>query len=232
MGDMTVADADKYMNNPYTKEEQTPGAQAGIRRFLPALGGDRAQRRVEELEMKIARSESEFALLRTEVDGLRKELITSTVKLEQLMRQQETAEQRAAKSQVPTVRPGFTFTQVDVSGRFREIIRERFVRELGLRIRALPQSTIQTAMVIHERKGVKRGDLHSFLHGGNSRISDDFYPELQTLEDARLVVYSKDTGTIHWALGEYLKRELSSFYDEAEIKQAEDYLASLLLPAN
>lgn len=255
MGEMIVADAGKYMNNPYAKEEQTPGAQAGIRRFLPALGGDRAQRRVEELEMKIARSESEFALLRTEVDGLRKELITSTVKLEQLMRQQETAEQRVAKSQVPAVRPGFTiddlnqlidqrmhqiiqydkptvFTQVDVSGRFREIIRERFVRELGLRIRALPQSTIQTAMVIHERKGIKRGDLYSFLHGGNSRISDDFYPELQTLEDARLVVYSKDTGIIHWALGEYLKRELSTFYDEAEIKQAEDYLASLLLPAN
>jgi hypothetical protein len=255
MGEMTVADAGKYMNNPYVKEEQTPGVQAGIRRFLPALGGDRALRRVEELEMKIARSESEFALLRTEVDGLRKEFITSTVKIEQLMRQQETAEQRAAKNQVPAVRPGFTiddlnqlidqrmhqiiqydkptiFTQVDVSGRFKEIIRERFVRELGLRIRALPQSTIQTAMVVHERKGIKRGDLYSFLHGGNSRISDDFYPELQTLEDARLVVYSKDSSTIHWALGEYLKRELSSFYDEVEIKQAEDYLASLLLPAN
>ena len=206
---MAVTDAGKYMNNPSLEEEQAPATQTGIRRFLPAPGGDRALRRVEELEMKLARRDNEFTLLRTEVDGLRKELITSTAKLEQLMRQQETAEQRAAKSQVPAVRPGFTiddlnqlidqrmhqiiqydkptvFTQVDVSGRFKEIIKERFIRELGLRIRALPQSTIHAAMVVHERKGIKRGDLYSFLHGGNGRISDDFYAELQTLEEARL----------------------------------------------
>jgi hypothetical protein len=48
----------------------------------------------------------------------------------------------------------------------------------------------------------------------------------------RLITYSKETGIIHWALGEYLKRELDSMYDEAAIKQAEDYLASLLLPPN
>jgi hypothetical protein len=255
MGEMAVTDAGKYMNNPSPEEEQAQGAQTGIRRFLPAPGGDRALRRVEELEMKLARRDNEFSLLRTEVDGLRKELITSTAKLEQLMRQQETAEHRAANSQVPAVRPGFTiddlnqlidqrmhqiiqydkptvFTQVDVSGRFKEVIRERFVRELGLRIRALPPSTIHAAMVVHERKGIKRGDLYSFLHGGNGRINDDFYAELQTLEDARLVVYSKETGIIHWALGEYLKRELGAVYDEAAVKQAEDYLASLLLPAN
>jgi len=33
-------------------------------------------------------------------------------------------------------------------------------------------------------------------------------------------------------LGEYIKRELGSMYDETVIKQAEDYLASLLLPPN
>jgi hypothetical protein len=171
------------------------------------------------------------------------------------MRQQDTVEQKTEKTQVPAVRPGFSiddlnqlidqrmrqiiqydkptiFTQVDVSGRFKEVIRERFIREVGLRIRGLPSSTIHAAMVVHERKGIKRGDLNSFLHGGNSRISDNFYAELQTLEDAHLIVYSKETGIIHWALGEYLKRELGALYDEATIKQAEDYLASLLLPAN
>jgi hypothetical protein len=255
MGEMTVTDAGKHMNASSTEEETAQGAQTGIRRFLPAPSGDRALRRVEELEMKLARRDNEFALLRTEVDGLRKELITSTAKQEQSLRHQETAEQRAAKSQIPAVRPGFTiddlnqlidqrmhqiiqydkptvFTQVDVSGRFREVVKERFIREVGIRIRGLPQTTIHAAMLVHERRGIKRGELYSFLHGGNGRISDDFYAELQTLEDARLVVYSKETGIIHWALGEYLKRELGAMYDEAAIKQAEDYLASLLLPVS
>jgi hypothetical protein len=251
MGEIPVTEAGKYMNS--ASGEVTPGAQMGIRRFLPTLGGDRALRKVEELEIKLTRRNNEFELLRTEVDALRQELITSTAKLEQLVRQQESTEQRAAKSQVPAIRPGFTiddlnqfidqrmhqiiqfdkptvFTQVDVSGRFKEIIKERFVREVGIRIRGLNQSAIHAAMVLHERRAVKRGELYSFLHGGNGRISDDFYSELQTLEDVRLIIYSKETGIIHWALGEYLKRELGSMYDEAAINQAEDYLASLLLP--
>jgi hypothetical protein len=250
MGEIPVTEAGKYMNS--ASGEVTPGAQMGIRRFLPTLGGDRALRKVEELEIKLTRRNNEFELLRTEVDALRQELITSTAKLEQLVRQQESTEQRAAKSQVPAIRPGFTiddlnqfidqrmhqiiqfdkptvFTQVDVSGRFKEIIKERFVREVGIRIRGLNQSAIHAAMVLHERRAVKRGELYSFLHGGNGRISDDFYSELQTLEDVRLIIYSKETGIIHWALGEYLKRELGSMYDEAAINQAEDYLASLLL---
>ena len=124
------------------------------------------------------------------------------------------------------------FTQTDVSGRFKEIVRERFVRELGFRIRGLPPTLIHTAMIVHERKGIKRGELYSFLHGGNTRITDDFYSDLQRLEEVRLVVYSKETGIVHWALGEYLKRELGNMYDEAAVKQAEDYLASLLLPSS
>ncbi|MDP2899383.1 MAG: LAGLIDADG family homing endonuclease [Candidatus Bathyarchaeota archaeon] len=253
MGDMTVSDAGKYMNNP-SGEEETPEAQTGIRRFLPAPTSDRAMRRIEELDMKLARRDNEIALLRTEVDGLRKELITATAKQEQIVRQMETSEQRSAKSQLPQVRPGFTvddlnqlidqrmhqiiqydkptvFTQVDVSGRFKEMIRERFIREVGLRIRALPPGTIHAAMVVHERRAVKRAELYSFLHGGNGRIADDFYAEIQRLEDTRLVVYSKETGVLHWALGEYLKRELGSMYDEAAVRQAEDYLSSLLLPS-
>ncbi len=254
LGEMTVSDAGKYMNAPQG-EEETPGPQTGIRRFLPAPASDRAMRRIEELDMKLARRDNEIALLRTEVDGLRKELIAATAKQEQLVRQMEASEQRSAKSQLPQVRPGFTvddlnqlidqrmhqiiqydkptvFTQVDVSGRFKEVIRERFIREVGVRIRALPQSVVHAAMVVHERKAVKRGELYSFLHGGNGRISDDFYAELQSLEDTRLVLYSKETGVVRWALGEYLRRELGSMYDEATIKQAEDYLASLLLPAS
>ncbi|OGD57229.1 hypothetical protein A3K78_04410 [Candidatus Bathyarchaeota archaeon RBG_13_52_12] len=251
MGEIPATEAGKYMKS--ASGEATQSAQTGIRRFLPDLGGDRALRKVEELEIKLARRDNEFELLRGEINALRKELITSTTQLEQLVRQQDTTEQRATKTQIPAVRPGFTiddlnqlidqrmqqiiqydkptiFTQVDVSGRFKEIIKERFVREVGIRIRSLNQSLIHTAMVVHEKRAIKRGELYSFLHGGNSRISDDFYSELQTLEETRLIIYSKETGIIHWALREYLKRELDSMYDDVAVKQAEDYLASLLLP--
>lgn len=63
-------------------------------------------------------------------------------------------------------------------------------------------------------------------------MTDDFYTEIRLLEETRLVFDDKETGIIHWMLGEYIKRELGSMYDETVIKQAEDYLASLLLPPN
>ncbi len=252
LGELPVTEVGKYMNGS-GEEGETSEPQTGIRRFIPALSSDRAMRRIEELDMKLARRDNEIELLHTELNGLRAELITSTAKLEQYIHQQETADQRAAKTQIPAIRPGFTvddlnqlidqrmhqilqydkptvFTQTDVSGRFREIIKERFVREVGLRIRNLSPQLIHTAMLVHERKGIKRGELYSFLHGGNGRISDDFYTDLGKLEDVRLVIYSKETGIVHWALGEYLKRELGTMYDESAIKQAEEYLASLLLP--
>ncbi len=252
MGEIPVTEAGKYMNN-LSEEKKTTETQTGIRGFPSDPTVVDAMRRIEELEMKLVRWDNEIDLLRIEVDGLKTELITSTARLEQLIKQQETMEQKPAKMQVPAVRPGFTiddlnqlidqrmhqiiqydkptvFTQVDVSGRFREMVKERFVRELGIRIRSLPLQSIHAAMVVHERKGMKRGELYSFLNGGNGRITDDFYTELQRLEEARLVVYSKETGIIHWALGEYLKRELGGMYDEATIKQAEEYLASLMLP--
>lgn len=256
MGEKNIGagDTEKYMNKPSSGEdEQAPSTQTGLPQFLPAPTSDTTLRRITELESKLARRDNEIALLRTEVESLKKELNTSNVKLEQLIRQQETAELKAEKVQLPKVRPDFNIddfnnlidqrmhqiiqydkptilTQIDISGKFKEIIKERFIREVGMRIRALPPRSMHTAIIIHERKAMKRGELYSFLHGGNGRITDDFYNELQTLDDARIAVYSKETGVIHWALGEYLKRELGSIYDENTIKQAEDYLASLLIP--
>ena len=252
MGEIPVMEAGKYMNN-LPEAKKTIETQTGTRGFPSDPTMVDAIRRIEELDIKLTRRDNEIDLLRTEVGSLKTELITSIAKLEQIIKQQETKEQKPVKMQVPAVRPGFSiddlnqlidqrihqiiqfdkptvFTQVDVSGRFREVVKERFVRELGIRIRSLPLQSIHAAMVIHERKGVKRGELYSFLNGGNGRITDDFYFELQRLEEARLVVYSKETGIIHWALGEYLKRELGGMYDEATIRQAEEYLASLMLP--
>jgi len=255
MGEMTVAEAAKYMNSlPKQEAETTPEPQSVIRRFLPNLGSDKAMHRIEEIDQKIAHGDNEIALLHTEVDALRREHIENIVKLEQLRKQQETVEQRA-KIQIPLDSTGFTiddfnklidqrmhqilqfdkptvFTQIDVSGRFKEIVKERFVRELALRIRSLPLRSIHAAMIIHERKAVKRGDLYSFLNSGSTRIDDEFYSDLQKLEETRLIVFSKETFVVHWALGEYLKRELGNMYDETTIKQTEEYLASLLLPSS
>ena len=255
MGEMTVAEAAKYMNSlPKQEAETTPEPQSVIRRFLPNLGSDKAMHRIEEIDQKIAHGDNEIALLHTEVDALRREHIENIVKLEQLRKQQETVEQRA-KIQIPLDSTGFTiddfnklidqrmhqilqfdkptvFTQIDVSGRFKEIVKERFVRELALRIRSLPLRSIHAAMIIHERKAVKRGDLYSFLNSGSTRIDDEFYSDLQKLEETRLIVFSKETFVVHWALSEYLKRELGNMYDETTIKQTEEYLASLLLPSS
>jgi hypothetical protein len=255
MGEMTVAEAAKYMNSlPKQEAETTPEPQSVIRRFLPNLGSDKAMHRIEEIDQKIAHGDNEIALLHTEVDALRREHIENIAKLEQLRKQQETVEQRA-KIQIPLDSTGFTiddfnklidkrmhqilqfdkptvFTQIDVSGRFKEIVEERFVRELALRIRSLPLRSIHAAMVIHERKAVKRGDLYSFLNSGSTRIDDEFYSDLQKLEETRLIVFSKETFVVHWTLGEYLKRELGNMYDETTIKQTEEYLASLLLPSS
>ncbi len=253
LGEITAEDVGKFMRQ--SKEEAGHlSAETDTRRFI-APGSDRSMRRVEELEAKLARSDNEIQALKSEVEGLKKEHAASSEKLEQVTKAREAAEQRAQKAIQPQLNQGLTvddlnnmvdqrihqiiqydkptvFTAVDVSGRIREIIRERFVREVGARIRALPQGAAQTAMVLHERKVLKRGELFSFLRGGGTRISDDFYQELQLLEETRLAALNKETGVIRWALGEYLKRELSGLYDEVTIKSAEDYLSSLLLPSS
>jgi hypothetical protein len=255
MGEITVAEAGKYIDKTQSSGSKEPEQQSGINRFPPNPDIDQALSRVEEVEAKLTLVKNDFALLRTEVESLRKEHMTSTAKLEQLIKKQESTEQRPAKTQPPIVRQSFTaddlnqlidqrmhqilqydkptiFTQVDVSGRFKDIVKERFVRELGLRMRSLPIQSIHAAMVVHEKKAVKRGELYSFLYGGSTRINDDFYSELQKLEEMRIVAINKGTSVVHWALGEYLKRELGNLYDDATIKQAEDYLTSLLLPSN
>jgi hypothetical protein len=253
LGEMSVNDVGKYINGQM--DVRSNNDETGVRESHPDPTSDHVAIRIEELDTKLARKDNEISMLHTEIDGLRKELAASTVILEQIIRKQDTSQPKATDSQLPQIIPGVTvndlnqlidkrvqqiiafdkptvFTQVDVSGRFKEIIKERFIREIAFRMRSILPNTIHTAMVIHERKTIKRGDLFSFLYGGNRRINDDFYSEIQRLEDLRFVAYNKETGIIHWALGEHLRRELGSMYDDGTIQQAEDYLASLLLPTS
>ncbi len=254
LGEITSADVGKYMSERKDAEGRQPPAQIGTNKS-PALMTDGASRKVEGLEAKLAQQNDEIQVLKSEIEGLQQELTAGAARIGQITKALETAVQKtqiADQSQLPSSltvddlnqlvdqrmrqiiqfdKPT-VFTSVDVSGRLREVIKERFIREIGARIRTLPLRAVQAAMVLHERKTLKRGELYAFLRGGGGRISDDFYQDLQLLEETRLAVINKETGVIRWALGEYLKRELGEMYDEATIRSAEDYLSSLLLPSS
>jgi molecular chaperone GrpE (heat shock protein) len=237
------------------ENSQTSRKQKETASLSPGEDFEQNMKKIEELNYKFTIKENEIAELKIEVENLRKENMISTAKVEQLIKEMETVVHHITRTQSPQIYSDFTvddlnrlidhrmhqiiqydkptlFTSIDISGRFKEIIKERFIWEVGTRIRNLKQSSMHTAMVVNEKKAVKRGELFSFLRGGGSRMTDDFYTEIRLLEETRLVFDDKETGIIHWMLGEYIKRELGSMYDETVIKQAEDYLASLLLPPN
>jgi hypothetical protein len=77
---------------------------------------------------------------------------------------------------------------------------------------------------------VKRGELYSLIYGSTGRIPEEFYGELQTLEDAHLVAYSKATGAITWTMDAYVDAELKGFADDDTRTQVKEYLASVMLP--
>lgn len=255
LGEITVTEAFKYMSASSGENSQTSRKQKETASLSPGEDFEQNMKKIEELNYKFTIKENEIAELKIEVENLRKENMISTAKVEQLIKEMETVVHHITRTQSPQIYSDFTvddlnrlidhrmhqiiqydkptlFTSIDISGRFKEIIKERFIWEVGTRIRNLKQSFMHTAMVVHEKKAVKRGELFSFLRGGGSRMTDDFYTEIRLLEETRLVFDDKETGIIHWMLGEYIKRELGSMYDETVIKQAEDYLASLLLPPN
>ena len=255
LGEITVTEAFKYMSASSGENSQTSRKQKETASLSPGEDFEQNMKKIEELNYKFTIKENEIAELKIEVENLRKENMISTAKVEHLIKEMETVDHHITRTQPPQIYSDFTvddlnrlidnrmhqiiqydkptlFTSIDISGRFKEIIKERFIWEVGTRIRNLKQSSMHTAMVVHEKKAVKRGELFSFLRGGGSRMTDDFYTEIRLLEETRLVFDDKETGIIHWMLGEYIKRELGSIYDETVIRQAEDYLASLLLPPN
>jgi hypothetical protein len=255
LGQITVSEAVKYMSAPKGESSQPSRNITEIESISSEDDFEQNNKKIEELNNKFSIKENEIAQLKVEIENLRKENTVSEAKLGQLTLQMEAIDQHTTRMQPPQIYSDFTvddlnrlidhrmhqiiqydkptsFTNVDLSGKFKEIIKERFIWEVGTRIRNLKQSAMHTAIVVHEKKAVKRGELFSFLRGGGSRMTDDFYAEIRLLEETRLLYDDKETGIIYWVLGEYLKRELGSMYEEPDIKQAEDYLASLLLPAS
>ena len=252
LGELNVSEVGKYMKNGESQDQQP--AKLGIRRFLPNISGDKAMKKVEELELKLANRDNELLIMKAEIDELRNEQIQTTVKVEQLLKQLGSTEGKAIRAQPISNENGLNLDQLnmlvdhrmhqiikfdkpstmitlDLSGKLRDIIKDRFIQLHAVRIRSTPPRAAHMAMVVREHKAMRRGDLWIFLRGVG-RITDDFYEDIQLLEDVKLVNFNKDSGVIQWALGEHLKRELGNLYDEATINQAETYLSSLLLPSN
>jgi uncharacterized coiled-coil protein SlyX len=227
----------------------------GLGDILP-IGRDRdkardppqSSRRIEELEAKLSRREAEVTTLRDEVALLRRELEKNAAKVARLEAAtvQSVLNAKGAGGgisvddinlivdarmhQILQFDRPTQFISIDVSKRLREAIKEKFVRDMAARIRVLPRETLVLAMVVREKGEVKRGELYSLVYGSAGRIPEEFYSELQMLEDAHLVAYSKATGKVAWTMDAYVDAELKGFSDDDTRTQVKEYLASVMLP--
>lgn len=119
---------------------------------------------------------------------------------------------------------------IDLSERFREIIREDFIRDVAERIRALTEDPIKAAIIVREKGTIKTSDLYFLIRGKTGRIPGNFYQQIRKMEDAHLVEYNKATGLVSWSLDNFVDGKLIDLCDESTRGQVKDYLASLLLP--
>jgi uncharacterized coiled-coil protein SlyX len=207
-----------------------------------------SSRRIEELEDKLARREAEVTTLRDEVALLRRELEKTAAKVARLeaatVQNVLSAKGAGGEISVDDInlivdarmhqilqfdRPT-QFVSIDVSKRLKEAVKEKFVRDMAARIRVLPRDMLVLAMVVREKGEVKRGELYSLVYGSSGRIPEEFYEELQRLEEAHLVLYSKATGAIKWTMDSYVDAELKEFADDDTRTQVKEYLASVMLP--
>jgi len=126
--------------------------------------------------------------------------------------------------------PPARVVSIDLSERFREIIREDFVADLAGKIQALTSEPRKAAIIVRERKSMKMSELYFLIRGKpTGRIPGNFYASTRKLEDAHLVTQSKGTGVISWSLDEFIDGKLIDLYDEETRRQVKDYMTSLLL---
>lgn len=133
--------------------------------------------------------------------------------------------------QLTAVLPPQRIVTVNLSERFREIIQEDFIADIGGKVRDLPQEAKKIAIIVREKTPIKTSELYFMVRGKTGRIPANFYQQIRRLEDANLTTYKRDTGLVSWSLGDFVDGKLIDLYDAESRDQVKEYLASLLLPA-
>lgn len=129
--------------------------------------------------------------------------------------------------------PPSRMISIDLSDRFRELIREDFAADVAGKIRGLTPEPKKAAIIVRERGTIKSSELYYLIRGKakTGRLPVNFYNTLKKMEDANLVTYTKNTGLVSWSLNDFVDGKLIDLYDEQTRQQVKDYLASLLLPS-
>ncbi|MBN1683086.1 ATP-binding protein [Candidatus Bathyarchaeota archaeon] len=250
-GEIDSSEVKKFLSNPEDKEKIVE--PSGLDQILQA-SEDTNLKRIEDLELKLIKIEKEVSLLRSDFESVIKDFKKINLKIEEINKYQEIGEKRD-NIKIITEETSFGIDEVnllvdqrvhqilkydkptilvstDVSGAFKKVIKEEIVHQMASHIRALPKSPILAAMIIHEKQNMKRGELYSLLYSGKGKRMDDFYRDIEVLEESKIIIYNKETGIIKWGLRDYIDKELDKLYDENTINEIENYLTSLLLPTN
>lgn len=140
----------------------------------------------------------------------------------------------ARLKQILAEAPPQRVVSINLSDRFREIIREDFTAGIAEIIRSLTPEPRKAAMIVRERGTIKSSELYYLVRGKakTGRLPVNFYNTLKKMEDAHLVTYNKATGLVSWSLDSFVDGKLIDLYDEQTRQQIKTYLASLLLPTS
>jgi hypothetical protein len=254
LDELPSSEAAKYMSGQKPLEivegMLNPSPQTNSMRVLK-----RGQQKKTQIQPHLKSEENdEVRLLRGEVKSLKQELKEASEMLVEVLRKLNTQEQRTTHTldQVAVNRLGFniddlntlvdqrmqqiikfekptTFISVDISGGFRDIIKEKLIQNMAQRIRDIPDEAVVAAMIVHEKGVIDRNELFALLRGETSEPTSSFFAIIQALEASKLVSYSEETGLVRWGLGEHLDVGLAQLYDETTRRQVEEYLTSLLI---
>lgn len=254
IGELPGSEAAKYMRGQKPLETVEgkpldPEPQTSLMRVLK-----RGQQKKLQEQPHLKSQENEVRQLRGEIKNLKLELKEASEMLVEVLRKLDAQEQRTVhtQDQIAVNRLGFniddlntlvdqrmqqiikfekpsTFISVDVSGSFRDIIKEKLIQNMARRIRDIPNEAVVAAMIVHEKRVIGRNELFAFLSGETGEPPPAFFALIQALEVTKLVSYSEETGLARWGLKEHLDVELSQLYDETTRRQVEEYLTSLLI---
>lgn len=128
--------------------------------------------------------------------------------------------------------PEGRFVSIDLSARFKEIIKEDFIETLAAQIQSLTEVPKKAARIVHEKQKIRTSELYYLVMGKatTGRIPVNFYNQLKKGVEAHLISRTQGSGVVRWALDGFVDEKLGDLYDEETREEVKSYLSSLLLP--